>query len=862
MGDQKSYKTSLLNKASIAYDYLHTNSTTHEFVFGAIAELVDNSFDAGSSSLSIDYDPQIQALSFLDDGCGMTRDEVISVVSFGHSVKKADPNTVGQYGNGLKSGSMRIGKDFILFTKKKELRTCLFLSRTFHEGNNLKEVFVPTPSFVEGDSAYLEDQVADRERHSTEMDIIFEYSPFKDAGTFFAQFDRIKGSNGTLILCYNLRQLDLCIPELDFTSDIYDIRLSKNAEQREEERNSLRAYLSVLYAKPRMKVYLRDKKVATTNLLYTLSQARMYKYMATNLKTCAKKAYEQCVIATKQLEERVNLAKSDLSVYSKEKWGNLNDKETRIRLNMIRSRVDELTEELKRCKDREQEAAKAKNNPKPLTFFFGLNVHHRNRYGLMVYNNGRLIDMYMKLSIQRERHDQHMKCLGVIGIVDVPCTVLAPTHNKQGFENRTEYLSLLRVANEHMEQYWFDVQLISNQGGPAGFWSQYGYKSTAWESPRDTLFNVINGIPSDWICQNNPNSTYQSCSKLEELPKIREGRLTKETPKEKEKKEEKKEEKVTPAPTPAKPAAKVTPLGRDSIATSRGSSTRGSLSTKRPYVSESEEASSDEESEDDKPLRRNLPARNSKQPISTVSPRRAAAKSPPRASLRSPPKRNHVPPTRTRGRASRAKSEDEDESEEDEEEEEDYRPVNKVARTVASVRAQEARSVNSSTSASSPSATDGKQATEIKQMKERGDRAIAFIRSIFGALEKNSNDSTTNKMQDAPENKLLAVNATEIIQRVIVENVDKAIESKEETHRVELQKQALDSEQQLMNGKNPVTRKIRAAALTVVNWGAQEDPEFADITMDNALQKLITFAESVSDINVETAGLENGEETA
>lgn len=40
------------------------------------------------------------------------------------------------------SGSMRIGKDFILFTKKDNKLTCLFLSRTFHEEEGLDEVRV------------------------------------------------------------------------------------------------------------------------------------------------------------------------------------------------------------------------------------------------------------------------------------------------------------------------------------------------------------------------------------------------------------------------------------------------------------------------------------------------------------------------------------------------------------------------------------------------------------------------------------------------------------------------------------------------------------------------------------------------
>ena len=38
------------------------------------------------------------------------------------------------------SGSMRIGKDLIVFTKKGPTMTCVFLSRTFHEAEQIDEV--------------------------------------------------------------------------------------------------------------------------------------------------------------------------------------------------------------------------------------------------------------------------------------------------------------------------------------------------------------------------------------------------------------------------------------------------------------------------------------------------------------------------------------------------------------------------------------------------------------------------------------------------------------------------------------------------------------------------------------------------
>ena len=62
------------------------------------------------------------------------------------------------------------------------------------------------------------------------------------------------------------------------------------------------------------------------------------------------------------------------------------------------------------------------------------------------------------------------KCLGVIGVVDVPYVVLEPTHNKQSFADNKEYQALLRALGEHMDQYWTDLDLAVKPGGVPKFW--------------------------------------------------------------------------------------------------------------------------------------------------------------------------------------------------------------------------------------------------------------------------------------------------------------------------------------------------------------------------------------------------------
>lgn len=52
-------------------------------------------------------------------------------------------------------GSMRIGKDFILFTKKENKMTCLFLSRTFHEEEAIDEVSVHFREAISSANVYI-----------------------------------------------------------------------------------------------------------------------------------------------------------------------------------------------------------------------------------------------------------------------------------------------------------------------------------------------------------------------------------------------------------------------------------------------------------------------------------------------------------------------------------------------------------------------------------------------------------------------------------------------------------------------------------------------------------------------------------
>lgn len=50
---------------------------------------------------------------------------------------------VGHYGNGFKSGSMRLGRDAIVFTKNGVTQSVGFLSQTYLEATKAETIVVP-----------------------------------------------------------------------------------------------------------------------------------------------------------------------------------------------------------------------------------------------------------------------------------------------------------------------------------------------------------------------------------------------------------------------------------------------------------------------------------------------------------------------------------------------------------------------------------------------------------------------------------------------------------------------------------------------------------------------------------------------
>ncbi|XP_076367595.1 ATPase MORC2-like isoform X2 [Tachypleus tridentatus] len=508
-----------LNRAQLSVEYLHANSTTHEFLFGALAEMVDNARDAGSTCLNIYTTPCENVrggflLCFLDNGIGMDPVEATTVITFGKSLKRGVDSMIGQYGNGLKSGSMRIGNDMILFTKKGSIVTSVLMSRTFLEEKNLEQVVVPIPSFhadtlmpygVEGSKAET--------KHSKEMDIIHNYSPFKTKEELIEQFSKIKGDSGTLVIIYNIKLQNNGEPELDVHTDPLDILiynkdgsdLGMTAGEARIEWNSFRAYTSILYCDPRMKIKIQGKKVRSRQLTQELYKPRCYWYVSSYFQARSLQDAKKALQEAHSVEMKLKEAESKARHLEKDYDCKLHEKNLRYKLRKAQMAAANIAEEHK---------------------------------------------------LKKLHSDSKQKNYrGLVGIVDIPYTVLEPTHNKQDFANAKEFKFLQKTLLDYVEQYYRDCEL--NDQEIDQFWESFGYFSSTWSDPpsNDVKYlkmramqvntfvqcdsclkwrrlpysskNVDVEISGEWTCSMNPDVQRNKCSVVEEKLHIPEGKLVK-----------------------------------------------------------------------------------------------------------------------------------------------------------------------------------------------------------------------------------------------------------------------------------------------------------------------------------------------
>ncbi|KAK3594490.1 hypothetical protein CHS0354_030010 [Potamilus streckersoni] len=281
-----------IRSSRVSPEFLHGNSTSHTWAFSAIAELIDNAYDPDVNAAELRIDTRIingtECLTFLDNGNGMNQEKLHKMLSFGYCDKKqiGEIKPIGYYGNGFKSGSMRLGKDAIVFTRKKDSMSVGLLSQTFLKNINADTV-------LDYNLNRVVRKRRDDQNTTSNLTAILQHTIFKTEEELLAELSELGTiGHGTNIIIYNLRMTNENL-ELDFTSDRFDIRNPETSiidltsidrptiPCQPEYRRSLREYCSILYLKPRMKIVIRGKKVKTKLMSKSLSQTEMDRYKPT-----------------------------------------------------------------------------------------------------------------------------------------------------------------------------------------------------------------------------------------------------------------------------------------------------------------------------------------------------------------------------------------------------------------------------------------------------------------------------------------------------------------------------------------------------------------------------------------------------
>lgn len=284
------------NYAQAHPSYLETLGQVHyAWIFGAIAELVDNSRDAEATRLDISIEEiyskragkEIPMLSVIDDGHGMIHQEVEKMVCFGHKKPEADdPDRIGRFGVGFKTGAMRLGRDALVITQTNDSRSIAFLSQSLNEGKDNLEIPIVSyrrkGQFMEVDTSVQSEALA-----KYNLKVVKEFSPFDKyligakAGLFR------ENRTGTQIFIWNLDEWgsQYCLEwdrGLTGGSSFHkgDILIrSRRLRSRPGQISktvfldySLRSYLEVIFLVPRIRIYLQGSLVKSRPLAKYLNQ--------------------------------------------------------------------------------------------------------------------------------------------------------------------------------------------------------------------------------------------------------------------------------------------------------------------------------------------------------------------------------------------------------------------------------------------------------------------------------------------------------------------------------------------------------------------------------------------------------------
>ncbi|XP_015821810.1 MORC family CW-type zinc finger protein 3 isoform X2 [Nothobranchius furzeri] len=450
--------------STLSPKFLHTNSTSHTWPFSAIAELIDNAYDPDVSAKQFWIDKTIVneklCLTFVDNGNGLNHETLHKMLSFGYSDKVAvnGLEPIGIYGNGFKSGAMRLGKDAIVFSRSSSTSCVGMLSQSYLETIKANQIIVPIVCFEKKNS----DQFSVRKEHEASLRDILRYSLFNTKEELLAEIDAIhmpgsQQETGTRIIIWNLRRTSTGEPEFDFDKDRYDIQIPSEIYETMQDPSqhpnrlnsyipksvySLRAYCSILYLKPRMQVMVRGHKVKSELVAKSLAYVRKDHYKP----------------------------------------------------SFVKKRI-------------------------PITF--GYNTKSKDQYGIMMYHKNRLIKAYERVGCQLKANNIGVGVIGVIECNFLDPTHNKQSFIESDKYRKT-MMNLGIKLEEYWQEIRYrrkkdnpndTVPVEDTMKRPDQNWAQCD-DCLRWRKLPDGI--DCSKLPDKWFCKMNPDPQFRSCLVEEE----------------------------------------------------------------------------------------------------------------------------------------------------------------------------------------------------------------------------------------------------------------------------------------------------------------------------------------------------------
>lgn len=128
---------------------------------------------------------------------------------------------------------------------------------------------------------------------------------------------------------------------------------------------------------------------------------------------------------------------------------------------------------------------RAQKQTQTIDIKFGLNINNREQSGCFIYNQHRLILMYEDV-LGKNASIEHQ---GIVGIIDIPYSIMNPTNSKQNFADEEEYKRFKRVLAEYLNFYIEDARKYLKKDKLIDFWREIGYLNDDVHIPsNDPLF--------------------------------------------------------------------------------------------------------------------------------------------------------------------------------------------------------------------------------------------------------------------------------------------------------------------------------------------------------------------------------------